>query len=463
MATEQPGTFLIIFGITGDLAQRKLLPALYELVANDLVPKHFRIIGISRSPVSSEELIKNLNQKHSFEALNLKKMASLLEMVQLDLTSVKDYRTLNTHLNDLEKQAGVAFQRLFYLSMPPTVFGPVIDTLHSSGLSKSPKKHGIESRIIIEKPFGYNLDSAQELIDRISEAFTEKQIYRIDHYLAKETAQNILTFRFGNPFFEETWNRRFVKKIVIKMTESIGIEGRAKFYEQTGALRDLIQSHLLQIMALVTMEEPTQLNAENIHLEKLRLLERVIPIEPNQVEECTVRGQYEGYREEVGNSDSITETYAAIKLFIDNPRWKGVPIIIETGKGLSEKSTSATLYYKSKGTDLSENPLTIQIQPNEGIGIGIWVKKPGFTNELHMAEMDFRYERSFKKTPADAYQRVLIDAIRGDQSLFASSAEIIQSWKILNTLTHAWEQNGTGMFNYQLGTESTSLLQHLRS
>jgi glucose-6-phosphate 1-dehydrogenase len=451
-----PNTLLVIFGITGDLSRRYLLPALYELIAHNVLPENFHIIGISRRHVSVDELVGPLRSQEPYTAEVLEKMAAMIQMVQLNLTEPEDYTQLAKRLDTLEKKYAAPFQKLFYLSMPPHAFGPVIDMLKGAGLNDA------SCRIIVEKPFGYDAASGQELIDQIGASFDENQVYRIDHYLAKETAQNILTFRFNNPFFEETWNRRFIKKIVISATETIGIEGRTAFYEQTGALRDFIQSHLLQILALVAMEEPAAMDARHIHAEKLNLLKAIQPIQPDEVARKTVRAQYNGYREEVGTPHSSIETYAAIQLEIDNDRWRGVPIILQTGKALSERSTSAMLCYESRSPhQVGDNPLTIQIQPNEGFNLGIWVKRPGLDKQLELSEMDFRYRRSFSNQPPGAYERVLIDAIRGDQTLFASSAEIMRSWEIIDAITHEWSKDDTSLIPYNSGIDASDLLSHL--
>jgi glucose-6-phosphate 1-dehydrogenase len=441
------GTFLVIFGLTGDLSRRYLLPALYHLLEANLLPKKLFILGVSRRSVSVEEVINGLRNQPGYKTELVDELADRITMVQMDLLKAEDYEELAALMDTKEAAEGVPFQRLFYLSMPPQVHGPVIDLLGKAGLNQG------ESRIIIEKPFGFDLASGKELVDRVSRTFKEEQIYRIDHYLAKETAQNILTFRFSNPFFEETWNHRSVKKIVIQANEQIGIEGRVAFYEQTGALRDFIQSHLLQILALVTMEEPAQLDAHHIRAEKLKLLQAIQPIAPNEVASQAVRAQYEGYTDEVGNPTSQVETFASLKLEIANDRWKGVPVILQTGKSLDQKSTTAVLHYAPRKEAHAEgNMLSIYLQPNEGVGMCIWVKKPGLGNSLELTEMDFRYHRSFNEKTPDAYERVLLDAIRGDQTLFASSEEVLRSWEIVDAVMQEWSHNRNNLLAYKPGS-----------
>jgi len=445
-------TSLIIFGITGDLSHRKLLPALYRLIEQDVLPEHIQIIGISRRNVSIDEVIHPLYAKEGLNPDSIMKLGKRITMHQMDLENQEDYHALATLL-----QNSNSTKNLFYLSMPPQTFGPVISNLAAAGLQTDGSNDSCENRLIIEKPFGHDLDSAIALVEIVSEHFTEKQIYRIDHYLAKETAQNILTFRFHNPIFEETWNRRFVKNIRICALETIGIEGRAVFYERIGALRDLIQSHLLQLLALVAMEQPATMTADDIHKEKLRLLQAIEPLTPETVATHAIRGQYATYRDEVQNPASTTETFAAIKLHINNERWQGIPIYLETGKALSEKSTLATITYCGGDKHVEDNPLTMHIQPNEGISLGTWVKRPGLDNQAELAEMDFRYQRTFKDAAPEAYERVFMDAIRGDQTLFASSSEVIRSWEIIDAILQDWPNHTNNLKVYPAGSSAEEL------
>ena len=448
---------LVIFGITGDLAHKKLLPALYRLVADDLLPADFTIFGISRREGTPRAVLAPLRAS-GLDAKVLDRLEAMLHMVKMDLDQVADYHRLKTILDEQEMVSGVCSNRLYYLSMPPAVFGPVVDLLGESGLNRFCQHGSGESRLLVEKPFGYDLASAQALIERVSAVFSETQIFRIDHYLAKETAQNILTFRFANPLFEAVWCRDSVSQIIITASETIGIEGRVAFYEQTGALRDLIQSHLLQLMALVMMEDPATMTAEAIHTEKLKLLQAVCPIEPGNVDAQAVRRQYEAYRSETGMPDSVTETFAAIKLQIDTPRWKGVPVQLVTGKLLARKETHITLVFMDEHThEAVDNQLTIHIQPDEGISMGILVKRPGFEAATELVEMDFRYARSFEYARhPDAYERVLVDAIKGDRTLFATSEEVLASWRIIEAVVQAWQQNPQVDF-YTAGAEPEQL------
>lgn len=446
---------LVIFGITGDLARRYLLPALLQLLEEGLLPENIQIIGVSRKKMDAAEIGAYFPQKNQDL---IKSFVGTLTMVQVNPTTKDDYTTLKHSLQALAGTNRVS--RFFYLSMPPQVIGPVVELLGESGLNK-----GKDTRILVEKPFGFDTASAQEFIKKLGTHFQERQIYRIDHYLAKETAQNLLVFRFQNPIFANIWNRRSIEKIIITAAEQIGIEGRVGFYEQTGALRDLVQSHLLQLLALVTMERPRQFSAKVIRGAKVRALKAVSPIGPNEVASRTIRGQYKGYKEEVESANTTTETFAALRLSIDTPRWRGVPIILQTGKALTEKTTEITLVFKATGSrQVLRNALTIKIQPNEGIGLDIVVKKPGHGNTMIPAEMDFRYERSFKGSRRpDAYERVLMDAFQGDQTLFASSAEVLASWEIIDEVARQWGRNDEGLVIYEPGATADQLSASLRT
>lgn len=346
--------------------------------------------------------------------------------------------------------------------MPPQVFDPVVHLLGESGLNAGCPHDSGQSRLLIEKPFGSDLASARELIDRISEAFDEEHVYRIDHYVAKETAQNILTFRTSNPLFHAVWDGHYVERITVTASEAIGIEGRI-YYDQTGALRDLLQNHLLQLLALVTMETPATLDPDRVHAEKLKLLRAIASIAPDQVAGQAVRGQYTGYRDDVGNPHSTTETFAAIRLHVNTPRWHHVPVLLQTGKALNEKFTEIKLEFKDP---LQHGPLTncltIRVEPNEGIGLDLRVKKPGLGHEVETADMDFRYARSFGVRHPDAYERVLADAIRGDRTLFTTNAETLECWRIIDAIVGEWSKPGGVMITYEPGTPADELSTQLR-
>jgi glucose-6-phosphate 1-dehydrogenase len=369
----------------------------------------------------------------------------------MDSTNQSDYDKLREELVQIDHEFGVAHQRLFYLAIPPKIFKSVIECLGIAGLNQ--EDNGAASRIFIEKPFGSNLESAKDLVAHIGLHFEERQIYRIDHYLAKETAQNILAFRFNNPLVQDIWGRQFIDHIQITAAEMIGIEGRSAFYEGMGALRDIMQSHILQLTALMMMEEPREFTSTEIHAEKLALLQSVQPIKQNHVDEYAVRGQYATYAEEVANPDTHIETFVALRLEASNSRWGGVPILLRTGKALSSKVTEINVVFKERTRrHVPANILTVRIQPNEGISLQMTAKKPGFSDELQPVNMDFCYQSSFDGNNPDAYERVLVDAIAGDQTLFATSDEVLRSWEILEPVIDTWESSGTKPALYEHGT-----------
>ncbi|MEJ0072938.1 MAG: glucose-6-phosphate dehydrogenase [Candidatus Saccharibacteria bacterium] len=447
---------LSIFGITGDLAQRKLLPALYHLAQAGELTEKFKIVGISRREVSLDDVYKQLQEfvgDKEYDKAVEQRLRDHTEMRQMDLLKREDYESLLTRLQEIENELGPDGSRLYYLSIPSQAFTPIIKLLGETG-HNAPLSGGSDApRLLIEKPFGYDLQSARDLAWALGEHFGEGQVYRIDHYVAKETVQNILTFRFHNPLFESIWNNKHIDNISIVAHEKLDIEGRANFYEQTGALRDLIQSHLLQLLAITTMGRPEKLESEEIHEQKQTLLEAIRPIAPNEVEAMALRGQYEGYREEVDNPDSLIETFAQLQLWIDNDQWTGVPILLETGKALSEKLTEITVCFRQPDDAPDEkNKLVFRIQPSEGITLRLQAKRPGIKTVTEGVDMDFDYAKSFVERPAEAYERVIVDAIRGDQTLFATSAEVIRSWQIIENVLEQWSRNADGLHLYPKGS-----------
>lgn len=451
-------TFLIIFGITGDLAKKKLLPALYYLAKENLLPDEFSIVGISRRQVSVEDILREvevcINEQNKIcDAPTLKKLRQMIHMRKMSLTEPEEYCELLHYLNDEEDKRVVHMNRLYYLSIPPQAYGPVVQLLGETGHNASCQHGAASTRLLIEKPFGYDLASAEELIKDISRQYSDFQVYRIDHYLAKETVQNILIFRFSNPVFEAVWNSRAISHIQIMASETIGIEGRGNFYDQTGALRDLVQSHLLQLLALVAMEKPRSMASKDIHAAKLKLLKSIKHIAANRVSEDTVRGQYNSYRYEADEPESRTETYAALKLSIANRRWQNVPVFIRTGKALAEKATEITIVFKqSKAMHALPNMLTLRLQPDEGITFDVLAKKPGLEHETHQITLQFNYEHSRLSLHPDAYERVLLDGIRGDKTLFSSAQEVLAAWSILDNVVQSWSKHGTTLEIYDPGS-----------
>jgi len=341
--------------------------------------------------------------------------------------------------------------RLYYLSIPPQVFGPIVRFLGQRGLNKSCPHGKAKTRLLIEKPFGFDLESARELIKDVAKYFSEDQIFRIDHYLAKETVQNILSFRFSNSIFESIWDSKHIRRIEISAIEQIGIENRALFYEQVGALRDFVQSHLLQLLSVVAMEEPLSMTPGAIHVSRLKLLKQVKAPSRLKITQTAYRAQYQTYRSEVNNSESNTETFAAIRLFINSKRWKKVPIIIKTGKSLDQKNTEVRIIFRQDiSKKIFHNSLTFRLQPNEGIALELYAKKPGLNNEIEPVNMDFSYSQYFdSKSQPDAYERVLIDVMRGDHTLFATSAEVLQTWRIVEPILQAWSRDNSSLPIYK--------------
>ena len=462
-----PGTnssIFVIFGITGDLAQRKLLPALYHLFKDGLLDGQTEIVGISRRAVSREELLEKaevciLEEDNVCDPDVLALMQSKIRMLQLDLTDGNDYERLRKELDTIETAAGHCMNRLYYLSVPPQTYEPIVRHLgehgHNTGCS-----HGIgASRLLIEKPFGYDLASAEDLIHETNEQFREEQIYRIDHYLAKETAQNILAFRAANAVFQPVWNNRFISRIDVLASERVGVEGRATFYDNVGALRDLVQSHLLQLLALVTMELPAKLSDRPaLHASRRALLESITPYGKGYSLDV-VRGQYDTYRTEISNPESTTETFVSLGLHIDTEAWAGVPIRITTGKALADKKTEIIITFAGQNIRAGEpNILTFRIQPNEGIDLTLNVKQPGFDAKLQKAIMDFSYDRHFSRPQhPDAYERVLVDAVRGDNALFATSDEVLASWHILQPVLDMWERSSSDLVTYPAGSQGPKI------
>jgi len=447
---------LVIFGVTGDLAQRKLLPALYNLKRKHQLPENLHIVGLSRQAVEVNEIYDKLRETlagKEFDEEIVKYLISVTEMAQLDMDNPEAYVALRTHLHDVTRELGSSISRLYYLSIPSQAFKTVVSNLGAAGHNEPFSEDMDRPRILVEKPFGYNTASAKDLIETIDTNFGEQQTFRIDHYLAKETAQNILTFRFQNPLFQSIWNTRHIDSIRISAYETIGIEGRANFYEKTGALRDFLQSHLLQLLALITMENPGKLDSTNIHRSKLRLLDSIATIEPEDVASQATRGQYVGYRREVENDQSCTETFARLKLHIDNEQWRGVNVTIETGKALAEKVSEVAVHFRPTPESNGTNALIFRLQPREGITLLLQAKQPGLQDETEQVDMDFDYSKSFGGT-SEAYERVIIDAVRGEQALFASSAEVLSSWRIVENVLEAWENSDNGLRMYEIGTSA---------
>lgn len=454
-------SLIVIFGITGDLAKRYLLPALFHLIKVGLLDNRSRIIGISRGDMTADELLSNTDLRKGEEALPgdedlINKMKDQIEMIRFDLDNIDDYKNLKVRLDQVESDLSQCMNRLFYLSIPPKVYNSVVNLIGRAELNNSCQHGTASSRLLVEKPFGYDTTSAQNLINEIGGVFDEDQLFRIDHYLAKETVQNILTFRFENPIFEALWSHEHIASIEIFAEEQIGIMGRKVFYEPLGALRDFVQSHLLQLLAIVAMDKPEVMDSEHIHHQKQALLDSLKPVNINPESRNDIRGQYEGYKNEVDNLDSTTETFAGIKTYIDSERWRGVPVSIWTGKSLAEKRTEIVVTFKNDKKQ--PNRLRFRISPNEGIEIELLAKKPGYDTSLQPTLMDFSYGNNFSDyAHPNAYERVLIDAIRGDHTLFATSQEVMAAWRVVEPVIEAWSISNQNLTIYPMGSFGNEL------
>jgi glucose-6-phosphate 1-dehydrogenase len=468
---------LVIFGITGDLAKRKLIPSLYELAADNQLPDSFNILGFARSKIQEKDLITSLEESVSkycrlkpVKKNILNSLSNKIAYVQGQYDDTDSFTALKKKLSDFSGSHNF----LFYLATPPGVYKPIISNLGKAGLIY-PVKHDNWSRVIIEKPFGYDYDSAVDLNKYIANILDESQTYRTDHYLGKETVQNILIFRFANAIFEPLWNRNHIDHVQITAAESIGIEGRAGFYDQTGVIRDFIQNHLLEVMALCAMEQPISFEAEPIRNEKVKVLKNLRFLKEPDILQNVICGQYKGYTDTQGiEKDSRTPTYAAIKVMIDNWRWTGVPFFIRAGKNLSARSTEVAFHFKSVpicmlGTHkackrLKPNVLKLRLQPNEGIELSFGCKIPGDNIDAANVNMNFGYEEAFGKTARDAYERLLLDAMRGDATLFTRRDEVEDAWAFISPVIEYFEnETNAPLYIYKSGSDGPKEANQLLS
>ena len=455
---------IVIFGASGDLTARKLVPALYELAAQRRLPMEFAVIGVARTPMSHdrfrEKLRRSLEEQRPGGVSDdiWDSFSGGIFYLAGDSKKAETYRELNDLLKKLDGERGTRGNRSFYLASSPTLFSTIVEGLGEAGMNKG--KDGGWARLVVEKPFGRDLASARELNADIRRYFEETQIYRIDHYLGKETVQNILALRFSNSIFEPLWSQHYVDHVQITVAEDLGIGGRGGFYEDAGALRDIIQNHAMQILCLTAMEPPAAFDAESVREEKVKVLKAARRIPEDEVEDFAVRGQYargwvwgeevQGYREEVDVApDSTTETYVALKLFIDNWRWAGVPFYVRTGKRLPKRVTEIAIQFKptphapvAGAENLEPNVLVVRVQPEEGVSLKIGAKVPGSGFEIRSVNMDLFYGTAFLEQVPDAYQRLLLDLMLGDPTLFIRSDETEGAWDILDPVMRAWTENG---------------------
>ena len=435
---------IVIFGASGDLTRRKLVPALHSMACDDLLHTNTRLIGVARSALSDLDFHDRLYDGVAEYARLEPRVCELWNDFATNISYLAGayddpdtYRRLGERLAHLDAEAGTEGNRLLYLAIPPNLYSVVIEQLGRAGLDRNDAGW---TRIIIEKPFGRDLASALQLNEETHAVFREDQVYRIDHYLGKETVQNLMTFRFANAIFEPLWNRNYVDHVQISMLESVGVGHRAGYYDTAGVLRDMFQNHLLQLLTLTAMEPPSAFNAKTLRDEKVKVLQSIRPIS----QEDGVWGQYEGYREEEGVvPGSLTPTYVGLKLFVDNWRWQGVPFYVRSGKGLARKATEITLQFKRvphlifpENAGLAPNSLSLCIQPDEGMHLQFETKVPGAGMRAEPVDMDFHYGEHFgEQALPEAYERLLLDAIQGDASLFARSDEIELAWRLVDPLT----------------------------
>jgi len=472
---------LVLFGATGDLAKRKIVPALYQLAVSDSLPERFALVGFSRSVGEDEALRQRLRdalEEHSRTPIDEEvwgRFAACIYAVPGAVDDLVAYARLSKKLDEVAEAHGTEGNHLFYFATPSSAFPSILAQLRKSELVIPHRKATTRpwARVIIEKPLGHDLASFQELHAATRGALEEHQIYRIDHYLGKETVQNILVFRFGNAIFEPLWNRNHIDHVQITMAESIGVEGRGAFYEETGVVRDIVQNHLLQVLALCAMEPPVDFGPYEIRNMKSQVLRSLRVLHPGEVADNVVWGQYDGYRDEPGvEPESRTPTYLGMRAFIDNWRWNGVPFYLRAGKGLASRVTEVSFHFRSIPTCLfgdettcqliPPNVLKLHIQPDEGISLAVASKIPGEGQGIGGVNMDFSYAEAFDKTPPEAYERLLLDCMRGDPTLYARRDEVEFSWEFVDPLLAAYTADELPLSIYERGAqgprEATELL-----
>ncbi len=476
---------LVIFGATGDLTSRKLMPALYDLACMGCTNNEFEVLGIGRTEMSDDqfrekmrEAVSSSRDARDFTPEDWERFAKRLHYIVGDPNQGSFYPQLSAKLDELEKN-GSSPNHLFYVSVPASIAPPIVEGLGDAGLAKNEKGW---TRIVLEKPFGRDLKSAHELNEIVARVFEEPSVYRIDHYLGKETVQNILVFRFGNSLFEPVWNRNYIDFVEITAAETLGVESRAAFYEETGALRDMVANHLLQLVTLTAMEPPVAFDADSVREQKVQVLRSIRPMTVEEVADRTVRGQYgpgvingkpvPGYRQERGvKPDSKTETFAAVEFHIHNWRWAGVPFYVRTGKRLAENMTEVRVHFKrtpqalfarDNGDKIESNIISLRIQPNEGIAMTFEAKLPGTQMRASTVQMDFSYQSAFGSRTPVAYETLLLDAMRGDATLFTRRDEVEAEWRIITPIEEAWQQLPTPDFpNYAAGSEGPAAANEL--
>ncbi len=477
-----PPSVLVIFGASGDLTTRKLMPALAELIERKFLPGQFSVVGVARTEMTDDDFRARMLGAVDPAPATWQEATSHFRYVNGEYHSAETFGRLAEVLNELEVAMGGICNRLYYFAAPPSTFPTLVTSLGQAGLNR-PTTDGGFVRIIIEKPFGSDAASATRLDDIVHEVFDESQVYRIDHYLGKETVQNLLALRFANAIFEPLWNRQYVNHVEVTVAESIGVGHRGGFYEEAGALRDIVQNHVMQVLALILMEPPATMDANGIRDEKVKALRSVVDFPEHELDKSVVRAQYDtglvddekaiGYRNEEGVSpNSHTETYVAMNLKVDNWRWAGVPIYVRTGKRLPKRVTEVVMHFRAAphlafaqkmARKLEPNSLIVRIQPDSGISLRFGAKVPGQAFVVRTTSMDFDYEEQFTEEDLDGYERLLLDALLGDQTLFIRSDEVHEAWRIVTPLLQAFADPDFPLARYASGTwgpvESDAMLQ----
>ncbi len=474
-----PPCALVIFGASGDLAKRKLIPAIYEMAREHLLPEKFALVGFARTEMSDEDFRKEVRQsvqhfarrKPVDEAI-LKQLESGSYYVASDYGAPAGHQKLAAKLKELDRTRGTGGNRLFYISTPPNQFEPIINGLGEARAAYQGEHSSAWQRLVIEKPFGHDLVTAQALNRLLLKSFRESQVFRIDHYLGKETVQNLMVLRFANSVFEPIWNHKYIDHVQFTVAESLGVGSRGGYYDKSGALRDMVQNHMFQLMALVAMEPPVALDAISIRDEKVKVYKSLRPIRPNRVDEFTVRGQYgpgsangqstKGYLHEKDvPQTSRTETFAALKVYVDNWRWSGTPFYLRTGKFLKEKVSEVVVRFRSPPTALFQkqcdspvypNDLVIRVQPEEGISWRLNGKVPGGAMNIKPVALDFLYKTTFNVEPPEAYERLIHDAIAGDQTLFIRGDEVEAAWSVIDPIEQGWSESSVLPQQYEPGS-----------
>jgi glucose-6-phosphate 1-dehydrogenase len=464
---------LVIFGATGDLTKRKLVPSLMGLSKDGLLPSGFAVVGFARRPWTDDsfrdvlaEGVEQFGRQNTNE--HFAQHRDSITYHQSNFNNFEGYESLREKLDEIDNARGTAGNRIFYLATPPSAYSSILENLAKSGLSS--EENGRFARVIVEKPFGRDEGTATALNNQVNAAFDERQVFRIDHYLGKETVQNILALRFANGIFEPLWNEKFVDHVQITVAESIGVGSRGGYFEESGVIRDMIQNHLMQVMTLVAMEPPAAMTADAVRDEKVKVLKAIRTFEPAQVAESTVRAQYtggsfggeevNGYKQEEGvPQDSVTETFAAVRLQIDNWRWSRTPFFLRSAKRMPRRVTEVAIQFKQpphvlfdNGNSPQPNMLLLRIQPDEGVALRFGAKVPGPDVRIRDVRMDFRYGTAFGGETADAYERLLLDAMLGDGTLFARADEVEEAWRIVDSIIAGWKESPNPPKGYVAGT-----------